>query len=58
MAQWVKNLTAAVWVTCRDVGFIPRPVQGVKGSGIAVAVARIQSLAWEFLYPVGVAINN
>ena len=52
MAQWVKNPTAATWVTV-EVGVRSLP-QWVKGSG--VAAARIQFLAgnfhmpWEWLY--------
>ena len=46
MAQWVKNPTAATWVT-GSVGLIPRPGQWVKGSGIAITMAQIQSLAQE-----------
>ena len=37
MVQWVKNLTAAVWIA--GTGSIPGPVQWDKGSGIAKAVA-------------------
>ena len=32
---------------CGGVGLIPGPVQWVKGSTEATAVAQIQSLAWE-----------
>ena len=63
MAQRVKNLTALTQVAV-GMGLVPGPLQGVKGSGIAVAalqvsaVAWIQSLAWEPLYTMGAAIKN
>ena len=37
---------------------IPGPVQWVKGSSTAAAVAQIQFLAQELSYAVGVAINK
>ena len=37
---------------------IPGPVQWVKGSGVATAVARIQSLAQELPYAKGAAIKK
>ena len=37
---------------------IPSPVQWVKGSSVATAVAQIQSLAWECPYDMGVAIKT
>ena len=40
------------------MGLIPGPAQSVKGSGIAAAVAQIQSLAWEFPDAVGEAIKT
>ena len=36
MARWLKNLTAVVWVSAE--------VTWVKGSGIATALAQIQSM--------------
>ena len=40
MAEWVKNLTVAVWVRieCGGVSLIPGLGQWVKGFGIAAAV--------------------
>ena len=49
MAQRVKNLTGEARVTSL--------VQWVKGSQVAAAAARIQSLAWELPYAVDVAIK-
>ena len=48
---------------CRGTGSIPSPVQWIKVSGVAIAVAQvvaeaqIQSLAWELPYTMGVAIK-
>ena len=39
MVQWVKNLTAAAWVSAEVFGYDPRPVQWVKGSSVATVVA-------------------
>ena len=45
------------------MGFIPSLMQWVKGSGIAIVaaqvetVAQIQSLAWELRYATGAAIK-
>ena len=56
VAQWVKNLQ---WLRlCGGVGSIPGPAQWVKGSGVATAVAQIQSLAWELSYAMGAAIGE
>lgn len=52
--QWVKNPTSIH----EDVGSIPGLTRWVKGSGIAAAVARIQSLAQEFSYAAGAAIKK
>ena len=59
MAQWIKNLTAATWVTAEvQAQFL---VQWVKGSGVTAAaaqvaaVALIHSLAGELPYAIGVA---
>ena len=49
MVRWVKNLTAVAQVA---VGSIPSPAQWVKRSGVAAAVAQIQSLAMELPYAV------
>ena len=43
---------------CGGLGLIPGLVQWVKRSGVATAVARIQSLARELPYAVGVAVKN
>ena len=43
---------------CGGTALIPGQAQGVKGSGIATAAARIQSLAWELPHAVGVAIKK
>ena len=49
---------------CGGVGLSPGPVQWVKGSGVAVAVAWvvteawIQSLAQELSYAMGLAIKT
>ena len=49
---------------CGSVSSIPGPVQWVKGSSVAVAVAQIeavawiQSLAWELAYAMGAAIEQ
>ena len=51
MAQWVKNLTAADWVSS-----VPGSVQWVKGSGIVIA--RIQSLAQKLSYASGAALKK
>ena len=57
MAQWVKNLTAAAWVTCRGAALISHPAQWGKGSGVATAAAHLQSLTWELPYAMGVAMK-
>ena len=57
MVQQVKNLTAGALGCCGGAGLIPSPGQKVKESGIAAGVARIQSLAQEFPYAVGVAVK-
>ena len=60
--QWVKN-PAAAEDQCRGEGSIPSPVQWVKGSDIAPAVAQvinvtwIQSLAQELPYAMGAAVK-
>ena len=60
MAQWVKNLTSAAggWGRCGGVGSIPSQAQWCKRSGIAAAVAQIQSLAQEVPCAMGVAIKG
>ena len=59
VVQWVKNLTAAAWVDAETwVQSLPCPLQWVKGSGVAPAVAQIQSLAQEFPYAVGMVIKT
>ena len=37
VALWIKNPTAAAWVTARPLGLIPHPVKWVKVSGIAAS---------------------
>ena len=49
MAQWVKNWTAAAWVTAE--------VQ-VRSPAEVSAVAWIHSLTWELPYAVGMAIKK
>ena len=63
VALWVKNLNCSGLGPCRGAGSIPGPVQWVKGSGVAPAVAEItavvqtHSLAWELPYATGVTIK-
>ena len=57
MAQWVKNPTAVARVTV-EARFHHGQAQWVKGSSMATAVARIQSLAWELPCATGVAKIN
>ena len=54
MVQWVKNLTAVAWVAV-EVQVRSHPCAVGYGSGVAAAVAQIQSLAWELPYAMGVA---
>ena len=60
MAQWVKNMDVSLG-HCGGTGSISGPVQWVKGSSIAAAVAqaaavaRIKSLAWELPQATGAA---
>ena len=64
MAHWVRNLECNSSSRCRGAGSIPGPVQQVKGSGTAAAVAQvatvaqIQSLAWEYPSAVSAAIKK
>ena len=39
MVQWVKNLTAVVWVSAGGTGSIPGPAQWVKGLSIVDTAA-------------------
>ena len=39
------------------MGLIPSPAQWVQGSGVATAVAKIQSLVQDLPYAMGVAIK-
>ena len=54
----IKNMTIVARVHCRGAGWIPSPVQWVKGSGTAATAAWIQSLAWGLPYAVGMAIKK
>ena len=56
MAQGFKNLTTVAWVAMEAP--VQSPVQWVKGTGVAIALAWIGSLAWECPYAAGAAINN
>ena len=58
MVQWVKNPTAVALVTAEVWVPAPRPAQWVKGSGVAAAVAQIQSLAWGLPYAKSVAVKK
>ena len=51
--QRVENPTAVALVTV-EVQSLARCC-GLKGSGVAIAAARMQFLAWELPYAVGVA---
>ena len=57
MVQWVKNPASAALVPVEVRVQSPAPEQWVKGSGVAAAVAQIQSLAQELPYAAGVAIK-
>ena len=52
LRTWLQGLRSL-----RRWGFDPRPVQWLKGSSVATAVARIQSLAQELPYAVGEALK-
>ena len=58
MAQWVKNLTVGGSGGYRGKDSIPGPAQWVKGSGVASAVAQVQSLDRELPCAMGAAINK
>ena len=58
VAKWVKNPTTAIQVSVGGSCLIASPVQWVKGSSVAEAVAWSQSLAWEFPYALAVAIKK
>ena len=45
MAQWVKNLTAAVQATVEAWLQFPRSAQWVKGAGVALAMAWVAAVA-------------
>ena len=55
MAQWVKNSTRVAWVTA-EVWISSWLGAVVKSSSIAVA--QMQSLAWELPYATDVAIRK
>ena len=48
MVKWVKKSDCSGSGHCGGMGLTPSLVQCVKESGIAEAVAQIQSFAWEF----------
>ena len=55
--QWVKNPIAAAWGGCEGTGSRPSLVlQWIQGSGVATAVAQIESLAQEPAYATGAAV--
>ena len=60
MAQYTKNMTAGAQGIAGGVGLIQRPLQWVKGAGVATAVvevtaeAHIQSLAQKLPYAMSV----
>ena len=58
-AQWVKTLTAVAQVAVEAQVRCPVWCSGFEGSGVAatVAVAWIQSLAWELPCAAGVAMK-
>ena len=51
--QWIKSPTAVAQMVVAA-----SPAQWVKWSGVAIAAAWIQSLAWELSYATGAAINK
>ena len=63
MAQWVKNPTAAAWVTVKARVLSLAPLSGLKYLALPQlwrlieAVAQIRSLAQELLYVTGVTIK-
>ena len=44
VVQWVKNPTAAAWVTAEAWVCSPALAQWVKGSGVATAVVQVASV--------------
>ena len=56
--QWVKNPTAAAWVTAQMQVQSPAQQSGLKDLAQVKAVAWIQSLTWELPYAVSVAIKK
>ena len=64
MVQWVKNPTAAAWVTAevrvQSLGWRSRLKDPALLRAVAWAadVACIQSLAWELPYAAGVALKT
>ena len=55
--SWVKNLTAAAQVVSEVHIQSLAQYSGLKGTDASVAVAWIQSLAWEFPYAAGAAME-
>ena len=57
MAQWVKNPTAVDWVNVEVHVGSPTWHSGSKDPTLLQLQPRIQSLAWEPPYAMGVAIK-
>ena len=55
MARWVKNPTAVAQLAGEV--WVPSLTEGVKVSVVATAAPQIQTLAWELLFAIGVAIK-
>ena len=55
MARWVKNPTAVAQLAVEVR--VPSLAEGVKVSVVATAAPQIQTLAWELLFAIGVAIK-
>ena len=59
VVHWVKNPTAMAPAAAEAwVFFLCSPVQWVKGCGLAIAMAVVQSLAQERPYATDVAIKK
>ena len=56
--QWVKKLTAAVWVAVEARIQSPAQCSELKLSCVAAAVAWIQTLAQELPYAVGATLKK
>ena len=55
---WCRVLRILLLSSRRGIGLISSSAQWVKGSGVAVAVAQIQSLARELPCAAGVALKG